>query len=196
MNHFMVDLETRGSIAGCAILSIGIIALDPFANQLDSVFEDDGFYTVISRQSCLDAMLHEDPETMKWWGSQSAEARKVLHQSEDPDHCVSLAEGLQATVNYVASHVTPRNAKVWGNGADFDNPILAVAARHAGIELPWQWGNRCYRTIKNLHEVLGVGHKAPPVTRAGTHHNALDDAKTQALHLWDITHTLRGKLAS
>lgn len=194
MDHFMMDLETRGNSPGCHILSIGIIAFDPFATSLDRVFEDEGFYTVVSRDSCADALLHIDESTMAWWGQQSPEARKVLAESEEPG-APSLKEALHDAIIYVQGHCTPRNAKVWGNGADFDNPIINVAARHAGVKLPWQWGNRCYRTMKNLHEVLGVEHTAPPLVRQGTYHNALADARTQATHLWDILHTLRGKLA-
>jgi inhibitor of KinA sporulation pathway (predicted exonuclease) len=71
-------------------------------------------------------------------------------------------------------------ALVWGNGADFDNPILAAAYRATGISQGWKpYNGRCYRTIKNL---------APQVrlVRTGTHHNALDDARAQAQHLLDI----------
>jgi hypothetical protein len=195
MNHFMMDLETRGNSPGCHILSIGIIAFDPFADSLDSLFADDGFYSVISRDSCTDAMLHTDADTMKWWEGQSPEARQVLAQSEATT-APPLGQVLTDTVLYVGEHCTPTNAKVWGNGADFDNPIIGVAARMLGRKLPWQWGNRCYRTMKNLHEVLGPLAKAPPVTRAGTHHNALDDAKTQAIHLWDIVHSMRRRIAA
>lgn len=187
----MVDLETRGTIAGCSIISLGIIKFDPFAAVVDRVFDDDGYHAVVFRESCLDALLHEDPGTLQWWSEQPEAARKVLALSEDSSTSLMLKEALEQTVAYVAGHTTPSKALVWGNGADFDNPILNVAARGVGMELPWKWGNRCYRTIKNLHEILGSAHRAPPVTRIGTYHNALDDARTQAVHMWDILHRLR-----
>lgn len=194
MNHFMLDLETLGTSPGCVILSIGLIAFDPQADNVAHVFCDNGYQTVISQESCADAMLHRDADTVAWWDKQSSAARDVIAASLDPLRSVSLTEGLGGMVEYVAENVSPRNARIWGNGADFDNPILNVAARMAGVKLPWQWGGRCYRTIKNLTELLGPEHSAPPVTRLGTYHNALDDARTQALHMWDIVHTLRGKL--
>jgi exodeoxyribonuclease VIII len=41
----------------------------------------------------------------------------------------------------------------------------------------WEfWKDRCYRTIKNCYPDV-------PFDRRGTHHNALDDARSQALHL-------------
>lgn len=189
MKHFMLDLETRGNSPGCHILSIGLIGFDPLAASLEEVFEDDGFYAVISKRSCDDALLHVDKSTMDWWAKQSPQAREVLTESE-ADNAVPLNDALSNMVLYVGQHISPRNALVWGNGADFDNPILAVAARHAYFTIPWQWGNRCYRTMKNLAEVFGPEWAAPPVTRSGTYHNALDDAKTQALHMWDICTTL------
>ena len=65
-------------------------------------------------------------------------------------------------------------------GADFDNSILNFAFTKAGIPIPWSpWSGRCYRTIKSIFN--GV-----KLSRKGTYHNALDDAKTQALHLIDI----------
>jgi len=72
------------------------------------------------------------------------------------------------------------NVRVWGNGAAFDNVILASAYRQANITQPWLfWNDRCYRTVKAL---------SPAVTmqRNGTHHNALDDAESQARHLIDM----------
>lgn len=201
----MMDLETRGNIAGCQVVSIGIIAMNLSAETPDAVFSDGGYYAVVNKSCCDEAMLHIDDSTMDWWGRQSGEARKALIQS-NADEGTPLVEALTQMVGYVAEHCTPRNAKVWGNGADFDNPIINVAARMVlpqlpwykpGVDqspLPWQWGNRCYRTAKNLHELLGADGLAPKLQRSGTYHNALDDAKTQALHLWEIAHTLRGRI--
>jgi hypothetical protein len=188
----MLDLETLGTTPGCAIISIGAIAFDPLADTLDEAFEDDGFYSVVSRDSCTDAMLHIDAETAQWWARQSDDARKVVQDSANST-APTLVEALDGLVTYVAGHHTPSKALLWGNGADFDNPILTVAARHAGIELPWKWGSRCYRTVKNLHEFLQPDFAAPPLVRVGTYHNALDDARSQALHMWDLLNTFRNR---
>lgn len=190
MRHIMLDLETLGNSPGCVILSIGAIAFDPHAEKPDDVFADDGFYTVVSKESCLDAMLHVDDDTARWWARQSDEARKVLQDASSAD-APPLGEALDNLVGYVASHHRPDKALVWGNGADFDNPILTVAARHAQIKLPWQWGNRCYRTVKNMYEFIQPDFVAPALSRSGTHHNALDDAKSQALHMWDLLNCFR-----
>jgi DNA polymerase III epsilon subunit-like protein len=190
MNNFMLDLETLGTTPGCAILSIGIIAFDPVADRVDNIFNDHGFYTAVSKESCLDALLHVDPDTVAWWSKQSAEARKALTESEKPD-APTLSGALENMVGYVTGFGPASKARIWGNGADFDNPILDVAALHAGVKLPWKYGGRCHRTIKTAHEHLAPGFEPPVLARSGTHHNALDDARTQALYHWEYVRELK-----
>lgn len=185
----MHDLETRGTTPGCAIVSVGLIGFDPFAERVDDIFVDEGFYTVVTLESNIDAFLHIDKSTNDWWAKQTPGARVALDQHK-ANVGWTLSETLQGMVDYVGTHVSPRNALMWGNGADFDNPIVAVAARMVGFKLPWQWGNRCYRTIKNLHEVFGTEFAVPK--KVGTvAHNALADAKDQALHHWEVVQHVR-----
>jgi len=187
----MKDLETLGTVPGCSMLSIGIIAFDPMAETVDDLFPDEGFYKVVNRQDSRDHFLHESPDTLAWWEKQSDAARQVLRDAEDRKKSVPLRLAVEESIDYVSSHCSPRNARMLGNGADFDNPIFTVAAHQVGIKVPWNYGGRCYRTLKNLDEFLGSDFKAPKVTRTGTYHNALDDAKTQATHLWEFLDGIR-----
>lgn len=172
MQNLMVDLETRGNKPGCALLSIGAV----FFDEERGLGEE--FYIVVKRDGQEAMGLHEDPETMAWWDKQSAEARQVLHLSENSEEAVSLVDALDQFTAFIDAYAEPgiKKVNIWGNGSDFDNAILAVAymARHQNV--PWEfWNNRCFRTLKAMFP----GHKMP---RSGTHHNALDDAKTQAEH--------------
>ena len=75
-----------------------------------------------------------------------------------------------------AAAMPPVVTRHQGNGADFDLPILAAAYAAVGLSVPWKpYNGRCYRTLKNLAPVVKLA-------RPGTHHNALDDARTQAVH--------------
>ena len=66
---------------------------------------------------------------------------------------------------------------VWGNGADFDLPILGAAFKAIGMEIPWAaYNGRCYRTLKNLYKEIAMDKFI------GTKHNALQDAMNQAIH--------------
>ena len=166
MENIMVDLETLGMTPGCVILSIGAVAFDRTGLGRE-------FYKVVNSKSCLDAGLTTDQSTVDWWSRQSDDARKVLIEAGETD--TTLGDALAEFGQFVREF-GPRTVKVWGNGSDFDNAILACAYKALGRQLPWQfWNNRCFRTLKNLK--TGVEPR-----REGTYHNALDDAKHQARH--------------
>ena len=165
--HVMLDLETYGVNPGCPVLSIGAVVFDDI-----SVL--DAFYGV-AYAGQTDYGLHAEEQTVKFWSEQSLEARKVF---TDPS-AVELPELLDKFSAWL-----PKDALVWGNGAGFDQPILAAAYRATGRAPPWKFFNeRCYRTMKSLMPVL-------PIERAGVHHNALDDAQSQAIHLIRIADKL------
>lgn len=169
----MVDTETLGTVPGCVPLSIGAVGFDE-----DGLFNE--FYVVIQRQTCEDAFLSVSPETLKWWESKSPEAREVLEQSLDAAHSLPLAAALGRFNTFLGRHGGAENVRLWGNGSDFDNALLACAYDAAKVKTGWRfWNNRCYRTLKNLAPDV-------PVEREGTYHNALDDAKTQARHLQQV----------
>lgn len=165
MIHVMLDLETLGLRAGCPVLSIGAVTMDNQALE---------FYSVAHRnQSDID--LYADLATVAWWTAQSDEAKKVL----STPHTMTIRGLLREFSAWL-----PNDACVWGNGADFDLPILAEAYVRAGMPVPWKpFNGRCYRTIKNLAPHIKL-------VRSGTHHNALDDAKSQALHMAEIVKAL------
>lgn len=167
MKDVMIDLETLGRRAGCAILSIGAVAFDPKTKELGPEF-----YVVVNRLSCFDNGLHEDPETVAWWKNQNEEAKKILTETDGGE---LLANALGKLTEYL-SQFGIKQVKVWGNGSDFDNAILTNCYAAIGQNQPWSfWNNRCYRTLKCLKPEIKM-------LRRGTYHNALDDAKSQAIH--------------
>lgn len=167
MKHVMIDLETMGTDAGCAIISIGAVAFDPLSGHMD----ESSFYEAVSLKSCMDIGLTVDPGTVLWWMQQSDEARKAASAG------VTMLPRVLADFT---GWFTGKGAQfLWCHGATFDAPILAAAYKAAGHQLPWKfWDVRDTRTIYDLANVR-------PDRSAGTHHNALDDAKTQALAVID-----------
>ena len=160
----MLDLETMGTSANAPIIAIGAVSFDR-----DGVYDE--FYQQIS---LADNMLHgrkPDASTIIWWLQQSDDARAAFAQN---NHSHQLDITLMAFTDWFN---LGRLVEVWGNGASFDNAILADAYRSVGLEQPWKfWNDRCYRTVKEMHRHVKL-------ERVGTHHNALDDARSQALHL-------------
>ena len=169
MAHIMVDLETLGKTAGCKIISIGAV-------EFDNTRLGEEFYIEIERAS--QDKLFEDPDTLAWWEKQDAVVRDRLF-TPSADH-VPIADALTVFSEWIA-FVSDKDPVLWGNGAAFDNVILAAAYDAYGIKRPWEfWNDRCYRTMKASYPRIPLGK------RTGNLHNALDDAKTQADHLIEI----------
>ena len=93
----------------------------------------------------MKAGLEIDASTLMWWMGQSAAARKAVTRKDTE----SLVEALQGLDIFIGVASEKKKAKVWGNGASFDNVILANAYRATNLDLPWNyWNDRCYRTMK------------------------------------------------
>ena len=165
--HVMLDLETMGNGANSAIIAIGAVAFDDMGIN-------SRFYEQVSLASCVSIGLECDASTIMWWMRQSDEARSSFRDNDKADHI----RGVLA--RFAKWFVDVGGVEVWGNGAAFDNAILSNAYRKSGAVQPWKfWNDKCYRTIKGLHPDVSL-------ERVGTHHNALDDAESQAKHLCKI----------
>ena len=159
MKNVMVDLETLGNGSNAVIIALGAVEFGD--GELGRTF-----YMNIDPQSCVDAGLKMDASTVVWWMHQSDEARAAFKKPGAP---------LELVLGEFSSWYPP-GAALWGNGATFDNVILANAYRAVGVKQPWDfWNDRCYRTLKSLYPHVKL-------ERTGVAHNALDDAKSQAMH--------------
>lgn len=170
MQDVMLDLETLGNNPQSAIIAIGAIKFNPETGELG-----DTFYRVVDAESSVSVGLKMDASTVMWWIKQGAGARGAFNVKGD-----SLTEALLALNDWM-----PEDPIVWGNGATFDNVILSSAYAASGVARPWKfWNDRCYRTLKSLFPQVEL-------VRSGTHHNALDDAKSQAVHACEIFKEMR-----
>lgn len=171
--RIMLDLETLGTAPGSAILAIGAVK---FGNSECYA----AFYERVDLKTSVAAGLTMDPATVLWWLQQSDEARLEITRGGG-----GIQWALQQFSEWVWSLQREEpvvegeewEIEMWGNGASFDNVLLSVAYERVGLTRPWKYSNdRCYRTVKNLYPDI-------PLQRDGTHHNALDDARSQAMHL-------------
>ena len=172
----MLDLETLGTAPGSVILSIGAVA---FAEGLP---ESEWKTLEVKPISVSNSRLYEltiDESTLAWWLHQSAEARKVLDQALEPvkpGGCYQLEFALGEFAIWF-----PEGARVWGNGANFDNVLLRGAYDAISLKPPWQFfDDRCFRTMKNLFKCVS----APDFQ--GVKHDALADALHQTRWLIKI----------
>ena len=172
VRDIVLDLETLGVVPGCAIMSIGAVVVDLHMQcpegSLDCITDE--FYAVVNKQSCLDAGLWIEPATLGYWNNKPEAEKDILGQII----CPSISEPLLDCLSDLRSFIR-KDDIVWSNGANFDQPILAVAFEKVGLEMPWKYYNGlCYRTVrrlKNDREKIAVPH------------HALEDAKIQAVRL-------------
>lgn len=163
----MLDLETMGNGPNAAIVAIGAVEFEPEIFLLGREF-----YRVVDLASSVELGGEIDASAVQWWLGRSDEARAAIRQSPQ----IHIKPALVQFAEWL-SHCSA-DIQLWGNGAAFDNVILAQAYKRAGLEVPWKfWNDRCYRTLAALHPDTPPGHGE------GTAHHALDDARTQAKHL-------------
>jgi 3' exoribonuclease, RNase T-like len=165
MNQVMLDLETLGHKPGAVLVAIGAVRFG--GGRLG-----ESFYERVDAQSAVDAGLQLDVSTVLWWLKQNAEARAELDLPGG-----KLSEVLLQFDAFLRA-IKPQG--LWGNGADFDNVLLAAAYDACRLPVPWKYHmNRCYRTLKNLRPDVKL-------TRSGVAHHALADARAQADHLMQL----------
>lgn len=172
MSRIMVDLETMGTKSTSAIVAIGAVKFD-----IDGIH--DRFHQTIDLDSCLRHGLTVDGGAIYFWLSQSYEARASIMGGQKEQLINSLTQFAQWGMDV---------HEIWGNGANFDEPILNNAFAKCNFIPPWKfWMSRCHRTMKQTFPNVA----APPFV--GTQHNALHDAENQALHLIEILKSIGEK---
>jgi exodeoxyribonuclease VIII len=173
----MLDLETLASSPRAAICAIGAVRFD-----LNELKLGEEFYRVIDLVSLKKFGFEFDPETFYWWMEQGQEARKIFDKTTEK---VGIKKAL-AEFTYFVKASDDSVPLIWGNGASFDNVILSHAYEICGNPRPWSHKQDvCYRTIRKMFPHTAV--------EEGVAHNALQDAKNQALTMIQIFSAFKGE---
>ena len=183
MNNLMLDIETLGVSMDAPLISIGAVFFEPLTGKCG-----DEFYRVITLSSALENSF-VDPKTLQWWMIQSDSARAVFN---DPS-AVDLHEALQEFSLFVRSRSND-DVQVWGNGASFDNAILAAVYRKHAQNIPWRFRNdRDVRTIVELAKSLkNIDVRANFSINVTDAHHALRDSKFQVAYVSAAFRALAG----
>lgn len=156
MNRCMIDIETLGIEPGSVILSIGACRWD-----LDGIHDE--LHMSVSRESCRDAGLVEDADTLSWWQDKPDEINHILTGG------IPLKDALERLAAFYGD-----SAEVWAFSPSFDCTHLEQAYEAVGIVEPWSYKEkRDCRTLASLEQW-------PDMDQEGNLHDALDDAKYQA----------------
>jgi hypothetical protein len=169
--HVMIDFETLSSAKDAAVISIGAAVFGPW----DTI--EHKFYEKINP---LDAERYGtvSAETMKWWDKpENAQARLIAFSGTQSAQ-VAWYKFHEWLLGLVSEHENGmKDLYPWGNGADFDLPILQHHLEEFNGSYPIDHRNhRCFRTLKNLVPVTVIESVEPNILK----HDSLADAIWQA----------------
>jgi hypothetical protein len=175
MKHLMIDLETMGLKPEAPIVSIGAVFFNPATGEMGQKF-----YTAIKLESAMEMGAIPEGDTVRWWLTQSQEAREAISGNDASDINTALIE----FSSFISRNCdNPKYLKVWGNGANFDNVIIRRSYERSCLDCPWHFsGDSDVRTIVLLGRQLGFDPKRD-LPFDGVAHNALADAIHQAKYV-------------
>ena len=166
-HNIVVDIETLATSPDAVILSIGAAAVD-----LKDMEVIDNFYLTIRTKEQLAMGRVEDKRTREWWDKQAGNIKEETWAEEWllKDALVQLRLWMKFTKGVDGA------ISVWGNGAAFDNTILAHAYNMCDVPMAWHYRyDRCFRTVKAMFPEV-VHRPQDPATK----HHALHDAVYEA----------------
>ena len=197
MKDIMIDIETLDIKPGAVILSIAAV---PFHRKTGDVA--DSFFEIIEIQSCLDAGLTINGDTLEWWLQQPEKARKYSF-GESGMIKYSLFNVLHKLHDFIKFHEDADNdgdVRVWGNGSIFDISIIESAYRTVNPHLDFAMWNfrkvRDVRTVVDLGEELGYSLNEFDIEHPfeGIKHNPIDDAKHQVKMVCWFLNKMKGNI--
>lgn len=172
--HLMVDIETLGSRPGAVIASIGAVVFTP--ERVVSEWECNVDITTSQAEG-----LKFDGSTILWWMEQS----KAAQEATFTKRAMSTFDALTDLACFAADENV---VDYWSHGATFDLVLLNEAALITGApQLVKDF--RQARDTRTLYEITGVNPRTFMGT--GTAHNAVDDARAQALAVIESWRILR-----
>ncbi len=166
MKDISLDLETLSTDTHAMILSIGAVKFD--ITTPGKLGEE--FYLVLDLKAQDQRNISAD--TISWWMQQDDAARLAVFGPAV--HKEPVAGALRTFTTFCRGATG-----IWGNGATFDNVLLQTL--YDDFHMKWPLPYYADRDLRTLLDLAGGRDNGPKIERAGTHHNALDDAKHQAL---------------
>jgi len=169
VTDIMLDLETLGVSPGSVVLSMGAVAYDPRApwdsdtgQELARTYR---FMRKISLEDCCAQGLVIEPGSIRFWMSQSDEAREEAFSGK-----MLLKNALLDFSDWFGRLPSDGPVKVWAHGAPFDPALLKAAYKAVGLEEPWEF--RELRDTRTVFDLAGITYK-------GTRHHVIEDCLDQ-----------------
>lgn len=167
MKHIMIDLETLDLVPTSVILSIGAVVFDEYGLVLN-----EELYLIPDAQEQLDGGRTVSFDVLKWWITQNKKAKEVFNQKTD-----TIFKVAYSLFSFLDKH---KDCTIWANGPQFDISMIENFLKQSGYSIPYKFNK--VRDFRTACDTLN-GWKSSSKTVS---HNALQDAKDQAIHLIDI----------
>lgn len=171
--HTMVDLETLGVNPNSVVLTLGAVNFDPHSNV---IFDQLYLRLNIDEQTAMGREI--DPNTVEWWSKQDP---VVMEDTFSEENRISVKDSMDQFCKFFWG-----SKNIWSHGSIFDIVIIENMLKQISKSTPWDyWQVRDTRTLFDL----GVD----PCMPTGNKHNAVEDARRQAIGVQNCYRTLYQK---
>jgi len=186
MKDLMIDLETLGTNVDAPVISIGAVYFDIESRSMGNTF-----YETLDVADQIDTKIRfADSSTIKWWMSQADAAKNVFKEGSNPSKVVMSAFRQWIMLNSKAGKTSKQTTKCipWGNGSGFDITLMETMFKDYDVQCPWMFWN--VMDLRTFRRFIGKGRK---VEKHGVDHNAMFDAKSQVIYMFECTDIAEGK---
>ena len=184
----MVDVECLSLQPNAVILSIGAIRFDSknISDWTSIDYPSCSFYAALPLELQIENFGgHISADVLQWWMRQSSDAQSVFEECATQNK-YALTEQLQGFIDFVGTCQS-----MWASPAHFDYPKLIWLFEKCGLPFPFEyWQIHCGATLRAIADPKKdqIDVYIPP---GFTAHNALEDAKKQALQVQQCLKLLR-----
>lgn len=163
----MIDLETLSVVPESVLLTMAAVKFNPY----NSVGVVDQLYHKLNVDEQISRGRHVDEGTLAWWSQQPQE---VYEDAMSEYNRIGVRESLEQLTRFLVGV-----NDIWCQGPVFDIVILENLYREYNMHFPWAYWQ--IRDSRTLFKFMNYDPRAE-IRKADikAHHNALDDAITQA----------------
>lgn len=210
-----IDLETASLKPNAAIIQIAAVAWNANSKDLKSrptIYDKSKnpyiFNAYCDLRSCLVKGMDFNADTIKWWASQSEEAKAAITNSDcELEPIDKLIAHFFAWIEETKKALHAEKVYIWAQGTDMDITVLRTVSQMVGItDTPWEYCDVCdSRTyIKTMCQAFNISEtddmfKMPTNNNIGnflmpTKHNALYDALQTSWNVFILQNMLKETL--
>ena len=174
INHFTVDIETLGLNPDAIVLSIGAVRWTLKGGIIGKFHE--ALHLGAQKGRTL------TPETIQFWIDQPR------NFGLDNTHRYLPSTSLQHLREFICLYWTSKKSTIWAQGPQFDITILEHMYKEQELPIPWEYNS--VRDVRTLWKLFPYKSDVPNAHK----HNALEDARTEALNTINILRSLQSAL--